>query len=452
GWVPILDFAIVGLLIFYSFVLWKNFAYIRRLQGVFVVMVAGIALRVLYVLATPYMLRGHDTDGHVDFIRYVFENLKLPAAHAGWEYHQAPLYYMISAMTMRISAFFGIAEDQLMGVIQVQSLLYGAGIVVIGGLLAMRLLPHATSKTERLLYCGIIASLPAFVFLSSRVTNNTLYMLLASLSFLMLIRWWKSNAVNDWYELCVILGLTTLTKASGLAIVAAVGVCWLLKNISHKHMWRQAIVGGMITVLIVGWYPLSRISDASDTEKLLTLGNGGMHGGLALQNTAPNFLTFNPLGVLEQPFNNPWGDEQRRQYFWEYFFRSAYFGEFGFHDQLRLLARGMLLFGMFGLLMMTVGLIDSFRKRDEDTIPIFVAFVFLLMAAFLYRYNFQYSANQDFRQSIVVVLPAAYFVVRGLSYLQSKIRVKWINRAMFWMLTFGILANATFILLLFWYR
>ena len=452
GWVLALDLSIVLLVTLYGIALWRRLPALHALGGVFFIVLGGAALRTLYVLATQYLVRGHDTGGHIDYIHYVYNHFAIPPAHQGWEYHQAPLYYIESSLLMHLSTFFGMAKTQLMGIVQVQSLLFGIGLVVTAGAASFLLFSRKSQNLERTLYCAILASIPGIVYLSGRITNNTLYMLLAALSFVLLLRWWKSNKTSHWYTLCIVLGLTALTKVSGLAIIAAVGLCWLLRNIFKPRSWRHGFVGGLLIVLIFGWYPLSRLGHEGDTQKLVKLGNTGMHGGLQLPNTKTNYFTFNPVGIVQHPFNNPWGDEQRRQYFWEYFYRSAYFGEFGYDDDLKILARGILIFSFPLLLLMLLGMAGSLFGRDKNALPVFTCFLLLLLAAFLYRFNFPYSANQDFRQSIVVIFPALYFAIRGFSMLKGIKGGIWLQKAMLWVLVTGIFLNITFTLMLYFYR
>lgn len=56
------------------------------------ILLLGIAIRVVYVSGTPYSVRAHDTGGHVEYIKYVANEGRLPAPMLGWETHQPPLY------------------------------------------------------------------------------------------------------------------------------------------------------------------------------------------------------------------------------------------------------------------------------------------------------------------------------------------------------------------------
>jgi hypothetical protein len=444
GWVPIIDFSIVLAVVLYIASLRSSIRLLQKMKSMFPLLLGGIAVRITYVLATGYFLRGHDTDAHIDYIDYIVQNGSLPAPHAGWEFHQAPLYYIFSAIVHIVSDALGIASDSLYTIVQMESLLASIGIAVLGCVIALTLFPKTAQERSRYVFAAVIICSPALILLSSRITNNGLYAFVGTLTLWQMLRWWKNDTVKDWYALCALLAITALFKVSGLALVGAAGTAWILRHGRHRDMWRFAVIGGILFSLIFSWFPLSRLEHAEDANKLMKMGNVGMHSGLTLDNTLENFSTFSPGGILDKPYNNPWSDEHRRQYFWEYLFRSAFFGEFGFDDELRILAQGILLTGMLSLLLCGCGIIASFWKRDRYDTPLLLAMGFLLLAAFCYRYFFPYSANQDFRQSVLLLVPLAYFTVKGCDVLKRKISYSTVLLCCY--------CSLLFMTLLFWYR
>jgi hypothetical protein len=151
----------------------------------------------------------------------------------------------------------------------------------------------------------------------------------------------------------------------------------------------------------------------ADTSRSLSLGNQGMNSGLSVANSPVNLLTFNPSQILQHPYNNPWDDTYRRQYFPEYFFRSAFTGEFGFDDHLKDLNVGILFFALLAIPLMVFGFI---RERCTDPLkhlPFWLLLLLMLAASASYRIHFPYTANQDFRFVVMIIVPLSYYAVSG---------------------------------------
>src|SRR5262249_53021449 len=146
-------------------------------------------------------------------------------------------------------------------------------------------------------------------------------------------------------------------------------------------------LGFLLACILAGWLPVVRILIEANNSRTLSLGNQGMHSSLVVTNAARNFLTFNPFAMIRIPFNNPFDDATRRQYFWEYFFRSSLFGEFGF-DQIRHLARMLLTVALSLLPLLVVGFVRSLWKAFRAALPVTLTFVFLLIASVAYRVLF----------------------------------------------------------------
>ena len=452
-WLQFTEFLIVALAGLFFWSLRTKIAYFRSLGPLFPLLTAGVALRTLYVVTTQYLLRGHDTEAHIDYIRFVAEHLMIPPAQAGWEFHQAPLYYMTMGVFLRLESMLGIPDVFAMNAIQYASLLFSVGVLIAACAMAIMLFPDEKKQLwQRMLFVGIVATCPANVFPASRITNEGMYLLFGSVAIIMMLRWWHTRNVADWLLLCAILALTALVKISGMAIVGAAGLCWLLRHGHKPSHWKFACMGALLFALIIGWYPVLRIDNPEDATKFLKLGNVGMNSGLEVSDSADHLLGFHPAGILRYPFNNPWGDEQRRQYFWEYFFRSAFFGEFGYDDALKPVARVMLGSAMFALLALALGFFDVLRKRDDDAFPMTMLFLCLLFAALWYRLSFPFSANQDFRQSVLVIFPAAYFIMRGTAMLRSSRRLRRLGSLSAASVILCCAASAVFIVLLYWYR
>jgi hypothetical protein len=147
-----------------------------------------------------------------------------------------------------------------------------------------------------------------------------------------------------------------------------------------------------------------------------------MSSQLEVKTNADSFLIFDPFSILKIPYNNPWDDASRRQYFFEYFFKSAFFGEFSFSPPLTSLTGTILLLGLIALPLSLLGLLLDLRKRFFLLLPLTVTTVLLLAASIAYRLKFPYAANQDFRFVVLLIIPFSAFAVRGIDLLPKNLR------------------------------
>lgn len=385
--------------------------FFRATRDAWTFWMGGTLLRIAYVLSTSYMQRAHDAEAHVDYIKYIADHFAIPPASGGWEFHQPPLYYFIAGGYMRLARLLG--KTDLGALLDLQWLSLALSAVALGAALwAGHMLFAKKERSLFIVYAAIVSVFPGFVFLSSRLSNDALFIALCFSLFAFLVRWWKEGRTADWLIICTLAGLGFITKANILPLLPVVGICLLLKPaMSRERKTVLVAQGAVIFLLLTGWQVSARLSEP-DASRVLAFGNQGMNGVLMLENTPATYLTFNPLRMVTQPFNNPWNDSAGRQFFWEFYVRSGLFGEFGFPDNLRGLSIVLLIFGMAQLPLFAVGLWRSLR-RWRPHLPWLLTFLFLLCATIAYRFLHPCACNQDYRFVPLLIVPLAYFIARG---------------------------------------
>lgn len=400
-----------------------KFPWVRAHEAVLGVFLAGVTLRLFYVLTTTFTQRSHDFDGHVAYITHILEHGRIPLADAGWEFHQAPLYYALSALWMRLGELIGRSEAQLLNDLQIWTFVISCAMLGIGvwaGAMLLRDRP-AHGQAVLPLFGGLLATFPALVLTASPLSNDALYQMLAFLTFALLLRWWRRATLGGWLMLCAVAAIAFLTKVSGLLLIALIVCAFALHPIiAWKGKARWGLIGIALMVLLAGWYPLLRLGEPN-RERTFSLGNRGMNAELQVGNTWRNYLTFSPAKVLQIPFNDSWKDEARRQYFWEYFFRSAFFGETRY-EAITWLAHNMLFLALTLLPLMAFGLLRALVDRFRDHLPVLLTLLSTLGGALLYRWQFPYAPNQDFRFSLLLLPPAVFFLTEGVLALPDRFR------------------------------
>lgn len=385
-----------------------------------IVVFLGIAIRFLYVEGTPYEVRSHDTNEHIDYIEYIAENLRIPPSIEGWEYHQAPLYYEITGIYMRFAKQAGVDQSHILIHIQFFSLVLSIIAFIASVYAMMRLFPLTTQRLAALTAISILATFPSIVFLSSRITNDSLFHALAMVTLALGINAWQTKSRSMWYAACIAAGFSIITKTTGYVLLPPLFLFPLLYGRNMGDRARIIAAGLAIIIVTCGW--VHGIRAMEENKRTVPFGDFGLSGGLMLPNTIENFIYFNPIAVVNMPYNHPFDDGARRQHFWEYLYRSALSGEFTFADNLRRLSRLALVGGYGMLLLCCMGIIAAIRQRKHDAIFIGAVLVMFLAGIVAYRLLIPCSCNQDYRFITPSTLSLAYFATLGASMFFERLR------------------------------
>jgi len=374
-------------------------------------LLGAIVIRILYSNTTPFFVRSHEWSKHLEYIQYIHDHLRMPAASAGWEFHQQPFYYAIGAAWWKFADLFARPEYAVYLDFRTLALLISVASTVCLFWIGRTIF---ASRTHATLFGLLGAMLPGFVFFSSQISNDTLGSLMSFLVVALLLTWWKKPGVRLWYVIIVVFSLAVLTKISALILIPMLAICFEAKRRTiHKH-WKHIFASAGVFLLCVGWLPIVRLGMESDTTRTMKLGNEGMDPANAIVATPVTLVAFNPARVLSAPYVQPVGDNVEKNYFLEYFYKSAFFGEYGFRDSFHTLSFTLLLFGMVLLLIGLYGVHADVGAPSEYAIPMAILAVSLLAGASLYRTLFPFAPNQDFRFSVLFIVPAAYYVLRGV--------------------------------------
>ena len=399
------------------YVLALLFLIVRSLQERLMasICIGGCVLRVLYFLKTPYDVRGHDVGSHLEYIRYVASRWKIPPASEGWEYHQAPLYYYLSAIWARLAQVFGWEESSVSRLIQFQSLLFSLAILGVGWWMATLLFARK-ERLMRLLFVGVIAVFPSLIIHAGSLSNNSLSTLFNFLLIALLLRWWRTGKPRDWDWMLLIFALAFVTRVSALLFLPVICLLLLMqRKLRWMTKWRLGALSLLFLLFACGWLPYIRFFVEQNSTNSYTFGSQSMSSGLAVPTTVRALTTFNPVKILETVYNDPWSDNLRRQYFWEYFYKSAFFGEFSYPSSLKTISIGMLLLSLLLLPYALFGFLRTTYRKFYLSLPLLISFLALLGAQVFYRLYAPFSANQDFRFSLALAPVIIVYTLLGIS-------------------------------------
>ncbi len=380
-----------------------------------IVFCIAVALRLSYLFITPYEERGHDVFGHVDYINYLLDHHALPDRHDGWQFYQPPLYYVAGALIVAATEAVGFSREAGFTMVQLLSFLVSVGVfgVCIG--CAYHLFSHKKELIDRLLFLSFLAAVPSFVYFAARLNNDVFAQATAFISVLLLLRWWKKPDLRLWILLSITISVGLLSKMNMVLFLPIAGIVAIAQPVMR---WSQKglmlVILGITTVIIAGWYNIPPFFEEEKARSAI-IGNAEHMTG-PIPNTPDRLLVFNPAEVLRHPFNQIDGEGARRHYLWEYLFRSMFFGEFTYHPAATPVALIVLFTGLIALVAAAWSFIlDLLKGIRSPTFPLVITTIVLMAGALAVRIAMPFSSSQDFRYSSALLIPYAYYALRGAS-------------------------------------
>ncbi len=226
---------------------------------VYIIITAGIILKLLYVLYTAIWTRQHDVidfgvgEGHAGYIEYIYFNKSLPPGdpREKWAFFQPPLHHIISAVWMKIGNRFFLSYRQLQENIQALTLFYISCVNVISFFICREL-----KLRKKGLVCAmlLISFHPVFVIMSGSINNDALSLFFMMLAFYLAILWNKKPSMGRILLLALSIGLSMFAKLSGGLIAPAVGILFLVKLVKERERRLCLILQYLLFAVIV--FPL----------------------------------------------------------------------------------------------------------------------------------------------------------------------------------------------------
>jgi hypothetical protein len=451
----VLLFALISAATIATTILLCHLYRIKILQPEIGLILAGVLIRHIYILGTPYFIRSYDYWGHIDYIDYVTQHLSLPPLGSNWESFQPPLYYLLLGCLTKILLALGLPQDQRYAAWQALSLIFSISVLLAGRAIAHIIYPH--NSRPRLYLLAILAVAPPLVFNTARISNDSLLTLLEFLWLALLLVYWRQPTKTAWLRLSLVTALALLTKANALALVLIALLCLLLdRRTNPRQKFSSFAALLLISTAIAGWYYIPR---ALHTHALDAYVVGNVRN-LTEQARIPHVflksLIFNPVKIVRYPFNEPWGP--RHDYFLEVFFKTLFLGEWIKGPFYRFLARIMMLVALSLIPPFLYGLYNALKQLRAPTplappcetspavplfsplqssarnlpphnpsypscsscqysvnsAPLLLTLAIVFLAHWLFLQAAPYLSTQDFRYSVITLVPIAAFLLAGI--------------------------------------
>ncbi len=382
--------------------------------GMAAVLGLGSLWRFAYVVSTPLTLRQHDIDAHTEYISWVLQNWSIPDFADGQAFFHPPLYYFLCALLMKFCLALGLSQAMELPITQVLSFVISTTTLLVVGAISCVALPEVRRRWLRLLFVGLIAFLPGAVFQCARIHNDPPAQLLIFCSILSLAQWWHGHGKHYWLRAVLFTALACLTKMTAASILGPLFILCLLNDREKIGVkFRQASTALIILAVSLGGFLWLRHLEG---QKYVVGNIENNNPILFSKDDFYSFTVLNPLKTLEFIYNDPWADNARRRFMWEYTLRSALFGEYKFPAHIAWASSGMLLAALQLLLLGVWGLYREIKCNWRESAVWWSVLLCGCLSKVLIRLAHANGGLADFRYTVFLALPVAYFVVKGVEH------------------------------------
>jgi 4-amino-4-deoxy-L-arabinose transferase-like glycosyltransferase len=419
----------------------------------------AIVMRIVYLSATDFDTRAHDTYAHLEYIQHFVKNWSLPNVDQakGSAFFHPPLYYFSSAL---IYSGISLLTDNNTGYIyfslQIFSLLASIGFVFFGIQETRLIFAYFIKKDSLLLQkilpwicCLLIALWPSGILHSVRIGNDPLfYFLFAAASYS-----WTSLYLRGKSKYLLMATFFTafaiLTKVNAIFLLPVVIILFLSKAIAGKFSFsKENLKGGLLASLAImialgfATYPGIKLKFSGERETFYVSNINNVSSALRVRNNLENILWLDVKTFVNKPFTSPWEDEYGRQHFPNYLGKTALFGEWQYKGIV--LHNIAVAISIIALLMVAISIISLFKMPLNNIgilLPVLCTSLFLLCGITYMRVTF--PVNIDFRYILPIIVPFSIFYNYGINLSLSEGKQRFA--------VFAIFLELLFCLLSFWF-
>lgn len=252
-----------------SILILKKLKVYKEKYGIFFAFLSIFALSLGYITYTPFWSRQHDSrsfvdyqfGGHFGYIGYIFYNNHLPIGSPKdyWCFFNPPLFYIISAIFMKIQTLFNFTIEEGLENLQILSLLY----TTIFNIFVYKILKEVNIKKSIIFLILFVGLSPAMIIMSGSLNNDILSIMLSTIAIFYTIQWYKTDSLKDLIKIAFAISFAIMTKISTALIAIAIACVFLTKVIQNKKEIIKYIkyfsLFALISLPIGLWFPIKNL-------------------------------------------------------------------------------------------------------------------------------------------------------------------------------------------------
>ena len=394
-------------------------------------LIAGMILRIGYMVYTPMGLRGHDVagfedSGHLDYIYQIFSTGKLPQSY-DYQFYHPPLNYILEAIVVKVFSWFHHSPD-------LETVFQAAKIVPCFASCAVLLVSYSLFREFNLsprasaLALGVLAFQPTFFIFSASINNDSLMLLFYLIAVLYTVRWYNSPTLKNILCIALAIGLGMSTKLSAVTVAgftAPVFLLMLIRRIRDKNplpVIGQYAAFGAVCLPLGLWYTIrNRILFRISYRYVFTLSRwNDLYCGD--QSLVKRFLSFPVRQMINPLYCDPYADYN----IWVYIAKCAVFGEFLFERS----AKMALPLSLSNLLLIALSVLAAIyvlvRCKETHFLARFgLLWLWLIQMGSYVMFNLQYpfGCTMDLRYIVPTIVVGAAYLGIALDHLKEKNKV-----------------------------
>lgn len=383
----------------------------------------GSITRLIYAVTTPYFIRNHDLHGHLVYIYYLMDSKRIPAVHYSWESFQPPLYYIISAILAEVGQRLGANPDLTCFILQLEACAISIAIMACC-IWISNLIFDQKEKISRLLFCLACAVCPSLIFESNQINNDVLVHLISFLFVGLMLTFCSQSEFRKWLGIAILLGIGLITKTSTLALVA-VALLWLcfFQTMSWAQKFKYSISGMAIIVLLAGWFHIPRWVDSENGATFVVGNLSYVNERGKFDPTIAKLIAFDPIRIIEHPFIQSIDGDSDHGIFGEYYFKSAFFGQWLYGDKIVPLAQAILFSAVALIPVFLMGCRSAIVENMVSGRFLFILMIITLAFQLAWIWQAPFTSSEDFRYFTILIIPSLFFVLNGARTLPGRIMI-----------------------------
>jgi hypothetical protein len=217
----------------------------------------GVAIRINNAFVYPIDM-GYDAGGNWQYIAFLLNSWALPAPDEAWATAHPPFFYYVAALISR--AVGSLGKPTAVHAIRLVS----SAVGLLGVWVAVSLVRRSDPANTRRAFiaAGLLLFLPVHIYMSAMLGEEILVAALISIVVAGvatdLLSQRGPGRTSIWVAgIGAVAGLALLTKLTGLLVIAAGGVAYLLDGVRSgepRAGFRRAFVFSSIAFLVGGWF------------------------------------------------------------------------------------------------------------------------------------------------------------------------------------------------------
>ena len=206
--------------------------------------IAGVLIRLTYVMYTPVWCRQHDVidfgagEGHAAYMEYILSHKALPDfdPRSVWAFFQPPLHHIVSAVWMWLNIRCGLSEGHMHKNVQVLPFCYMCILMIFVYAICREL---NMRKAGTLVTMLLVSAHPIYILMSGSINNDALSVMLTVIAIYVAILWYLYPTTGKIVLLAITIGLAMSAKMSAALLAFPVGAMMIYKIISDTGRFKD---------------------------------------------------------------------------------------------------------------------------------------------------------------------------------------------------------------------